>query len=49
MGPELHAQALGRHRTAQPSRAKGAFLIYQESSLVIRAIRDYFHNDIGDS
>lgn len=27
---------------------KGAFLIYQESSLVIRAIRDYFHNDIGD-
>ncbi len=28
--------------------AKGAFLIYQESSLVIRAIRDYFSNDIGD-
>jgi ribonuclease E len=28
--------------------AKGAFLIYQESSLVIRAIRDYFNNDIGD-
>src|SRR6201994_3201196 len=27
---------------------KGAFLIYQESSLVIRAIRDYFHHDIGD-
>ncbi|MFI0546072.1 MAG: Rne/Rng family ribonuclease [Brachymonas sp.] len=27
---------------------KGAFLIYQESSLVIRAIRDYFHADIGD-
>ena len=27
---------------------KGAFLIYQESSLVIRAIRDYFHNDVGD-
>ena len=27
---------------------KGAFLIYQESSLVIRAIRDYFNNDIGD-
>ena len=27
---------------------KGAFLIYQESSLVIRAIRDYFSNDIGD-
>jgi ribonuclease E len=28
--------------------AKGAFLIYQESSLVIRAIRDYFIHDIGD-
>ncbi|WP_332776177.1 Rne/Rng family ribonuclease [Polaromonas sp.] len=27
---------------------KGAFLIYQESSLVIRAIRDYFNSDIGD-
>ncbi|MET1116617.1 MAG: Rne/Rng family ribonuclease, partial [Comamonas sp.] len=27
---------------------KGAFLIYQESSLVIRAIRDYFNNEIGD-
>jgi ribonuclease E len=27
---------------------KGAFLIYQESSLVIRAIRDYFNNDVGD-
>ena len=27
---------------------RGAFLIYQESSLVIRAIRDYFNHDIGD-
>ena len=27
---------------------KGAFLIYQESSLVIRAIRDYFTSDIGE-
>jgi ribonuclease E len=27
---------------------KGAFLIYQESSLVIRAIRDYFNSDVGD-
>ncbi len=26
----------------------GAFLIYQESSLVIRAIRDYFNQDIGE-
>jgi ribonuclease E len=26
----------------------GSFLIYQESSLVIRAIRDYFHPDIGE-
>ncbi len=28
--------------------ATGAFLIYQESSLVIRAIRDYFQPDIGE-
>jgi len=37
--------------TAIDSAAKaqsGAFLIYQESSLVIRAIRDYFHSDIGE-
>ncbi|MCC6916731.1 Rne/Rng family ribonuclease [Nitrosomonas sp.] len=27
---------------------KGVFLIYQESSLVIRAIRDYFHSEIGE-
>jgi len=26
----------------------GVFLIYQESSLVIRAIRDYFHSEIGE-
>ncbi|MES2832261.1 MAG: Rne/Rng family ribonuclease [Pseudomonadota bacterium] len=30
------------------SSASGAFLIYQESSLVIRAIRDYFQPDIGE-
>ena len=28
--------------------ASGAFLIYQESSLVIRAIRDHFQPDIGE-
>ncbi|RYE64918.1 MAG: Rne/Rng family ribonuclease, partial [Oxalobacteraceae bacterium] len=28
--------------------SNGAFLIYQESSLVIRAIRDYFQPDIGE-
>ncbi len=27
---------------------KGAFLIYQEGSLVIRAIRDYFSADVGE-
>ena len=26
----------------------GAYLIYQEGSLVIRAIRDYFHQEIGE-
>ncbi|MEY3669736.1 MAG: hypothetical protein RL258_1131, partial [Pseudomonadota bacterium] len=30
------------------SLQSGAYLIYQESSLVIRAIRDYFHPDIGE-
>ena len=30
------------------TNGKGAFLIYQESSLVIRAIRDYFNSDIGE-
>lgn len=30
------------------SSEKGVFLIYQESSLVIRAIRDYFHAEIGE-
>ena len=28
--------------------AKGAFLIYQESNLVVRALRDYFSPEIGD-
>ncbi len=28
--------------------ASGAFLIYQESSLVIRAIRDYYNSDVGE-
>ena len=27
---------------------QGAYLIYQESSLVIRAIRDYFHPEVGE-
>jgi ribonuclease E len=30
------------------TQQSGPFLIYQESSLVIRAIRDYFHQDIGE-
>jgi ribonuclease E len=30
------------------TQQNGAFLIYQESSLVIRAIRDYYHQDIGE-
>ena len=30
------------------SQQAGAFLIYQEGSLVIRAIRDYFQPDIGE-
>jgi ribonuclease E len=30
------------------NQQSGAFLIFQESSLVIRAIRDYFHEEIGE-
>src|ERR1035437_5198081 len=30
------------------NQQKGAFLIYQEGSLVMRAIRDYFQPDIGE-
>jgi len=37
-------RAVDDARKLQP----GAYLIYQESSLVIRAIRDYFHPDIGE-
>ncbi|WP_291992728.1 Rne/Rng family ribonuclease [Candidatus Accumulibacter sp. ACC003] len=33
---------------AASQQQKGAFLIYQEGSLVIRAIRDYFQPDIGE-
>ncbi|HPT48877.1 MAG TPA: Rne/Rng family ribonuclease [Accumulibacter sp.] len=33
---------------AAAGQQKGAFLIYQEGSLVIRAIRDYFQPDIGE-
>lgn len=33
---------------AAANQQDGAFLIYQESSLVIRAIRDYFHQEIGE-
>ena len=37
------------HAVEDASRLQsGAFLIYQESSLVIRAIRDYFQPDIGE-
>ncbi len=30
------------------NQQSGAYLIYQEGSLVIRAIRDYFHQEIGE-
>src|SRR5688572_14276969 len=34
--------------SASQDQSKKPFLIYLESSLVIRAIRDYFHQDIGE-
>ena len=48
VGPELPAAAVARGRGRVARCSPGAFLIYQESSLVIRAIRDYFHPDIGE-
>ena len=39
---------LWREIESAANAQKGAFLIYQESSLVIRAIRDHFHQDIGE-
>ncbi|MEN9783962.1 MAG: hypothetical protein RJA24_1305, partial [Pseudomonadota bacterium] len=39
---------LWRAIEAAATQQDGAFLIFQESSLVIRAIRDYFHEDIGE-
>ena len=48
MGPELPAAALARDRGRRASCSRAPFLIYQESSLVIRAIRDYFQPDIGE-
>ena len=41
MGPELHAKLWSAIDDAAKG-GKGAYLIYQESSLVIRAIRDHF-------
>ena len=48
VGPELPDAAVGCHRRRRQGAEKSAFLIYLESSLVIRAIRDYFHPDIGE-
>ena len=48
MGLELPSCNCGAPSTAPPSPRNGAFLIYQEGSLVIRAIRDYFQPDIGE-
>ena len=47
MGPELPLQ-LWRAIDGAAQAQEGAFLIYQEGSLVIRAIRDYFQPDIGE-
>ena len=47
VGPQLPQATVGCHRRRGQIR-KSAFLIYQESSLVVRAIRDYFHPEIGE-
>jgi ribonuclease E len=49
LGSGLPAPACGvPSKVRGNSQQDGAFLIFQESSLVIRAIRDYFHEDIGE-
>ena len=49
LGPELPDAALdARSRAPRADQSKKPFLIYLESSLVIRAIRDYFQPDIGE-
>ena len=48
VGFELSDATVARDRRRRPISQSGAFLIYQESSLVIRAIRDYFQPDIGE-
>jgi ribonuclease E len=47
VGHELPPAAVARRGRGRQD-AGGAYLIYQESSLVIRAIRDYFHQEIGE-
>jgi len=47
MGPELSDPAVGCDDGASKTE-KAPSLIYLESSLVVRAIRDYFHPEIGE-
>ena len=47
MGSRLPAQAVGAVETAANERS-GPFLVYQESNVIIRAIRDYFDKDVNE-
>ena len=48
MGPRLPAVASGRRSPKPRCRKPSPFLIYQESRLIIRALRDYMRADIGE-
>ena len=47
MGPRLPAATVGAIKEASGERG-APFLIYQESNVIIRAIRDYLRQDIGE-
>ena len=47
--PQYEEATEGATNTGKPKRLNPApFLIYLESNLVVRAIRDYFHDEIGE-
>ncbi len=46
---DLNYQAEVWHAIVEAANSrKGPFLVYQESNVIVRALRDYFRNDIGE-
>ena len=48
MGPRLPAAAVEGDLRRRAVARSAPFLIYQESKLIIRALRDYLRNDVGE-